>query len=114
MPELADSQESLEADWESLARNILRAELMRRGVSYARLVEALRAIGVEDSEAAIKNKVSRGRFTLVFFLQAMVAIGVDWVRLPGVDELARGIGLGQGGAQLLARGSGKPGGTNGN
>ena len=95
-----------DADWESLARNILRAELMRRGVSYARLVQALREIGVEDSEAAIKNKVSRGRFTLVFFLQAMVAIGADWVRVPSAQEMSGGVGLGHGGAQVLARGTG--------
>lgn len=25
-------------DWEALARSVLRAELMRRGLSYARLV----------------------------------------------------------------------------
>jgi Domain of unknown function (DUF6471) len=92
-----------EADWESLARNLLRAELMRRGLSYACLVEALAAIGVEETEAGIKNKVSRGRFTLVFFLQAMVAIGADWLRLPGAEELSRGIGVGDGGAQALAR-----------
>jgi hypothetical protein len=29
------------------------------------------------TEAAIKKKVSRGRFTFVFFLQTMAAIGVD-------------------------------------
>ena len=92
-----------DADWESLARNLLRAELMRRGLSYARLVEALAAIGVDETEAGIKNKVSRGRFTLVFFLRAMVAIGADWLRLPGADELSRGIGVGDGGAQTLAK-----------
>lgn len=92
-----------EADWESLARNMLRAELMRRGISYARLVEALRVIGVEDTEGAIKNKVSRGRFSFVFFLQAMVAIGADWMQVPGSAALLQGQGLGQGGAQTLAK-----------
>ena len=72
-----------EADWESLARNMLRAEIMRRGISYARLVEALAAIGVEDTEGAIKNKVSRGRFSFMFSLQAMVAIGAEWMQVPG-------------------------------
>lgn len=96
-----------EAAWESLARNMLRAELMRRGLSYARLVEALAAIGVEETEAGIKNKVARGRFTLVFFLQAMAAIGVDWLQAPGLAAIGRGEGVGVGGAQALAkRGSG--------
>lgn len=92
-----------EADWESLARNMLRAELMRRGLSYARLVEALAVIGVEETEASIKNKVSRGRFTFVFFLQAMIAIGADWVQVPNAAALEGGEGLGHGGAQELAK-----------
>lgn len=92
-----------EGDWEALARNMLRAELMRRGISYARLVEALAAIGIDETEAAIKNKVSRGRFTLVFFLQAMAAIGVDWMQVPTVADLAQGRGIGDQGAQQLAK-----------
>lgn len=97
-----------DAGWEALARNMLRAELMRRGLSYAKLVEALRAIGVEETEAGIKNKVSRGRFTLVFFLQAMVAIGADWIQVPAMARLKLGEGLGNGGAQELAKGTGAP------
>lgn len=97
-----------EDGWESLARNFLRAELMREGMSYARLVEVLAAIGVEETEASIKNKVSRGRFTFVFFLQAMAAIGAEWLRLPGMDALLRGEGIGHGGAQFLARDRGRP------
>jgi len=100
-----------EGDWESLARNLLRAELMRRGLSYARLVEALGALGVEETEASIKNKVSRGRFTLVFFLQCMVAIGADWLQVPGLEALLRNEGLGKAGAQELARGKGTPAGV---
>ena len=92
-----------EADWETLARNMLRAELMRRGLSYAKLVEALAAIGVDETEAAIKNKVARGRFTMVFFIQAMAAIGADWLRMPGMVAIGRGEGLGVGGAQMLAK-----------
>lgn len=98
----------VEAEWESLARNMLRAELMRRGLSYARLVEALAAIGVQETEAAIKNKVSRGRFTFVFFLQTMAAIGTDWMQIPSVAELAVGQGVGDYGAQELAKKSTGP------
>ena len=92
-----------DAGWESLARHMLRAELMRRGLSYAKLVDALKAIGVDETEAGIKNKVSRGRFTLVFFLQSMIAIGADWIQLPNAAGLTRGEGLGPSGAQELAK-----------
>ena len=56
-------------------------------MSYARLVEALAAIGVEETEASIKNKVSRGRFTFVFFLQAMAAIGAEWIQVPTTNQI---------------------------
>jgi len=97
-----------EAEWDSLARNMLRAELMRRGMSYARLVEALALIGVEETEAGIKNKVSRGRFTFVFFVQAMIAVGAEWLQLPAAAEVARGEGFGDNGAYSLARGRKPP------
>lgn len=90
-------------DVEALARNLLRAELMKRGWSYARLADALRELGVEETEASIKNKVSRGRFTFVFFLQAMIAIGADELKLPRLEALMRGEFDGAGAAQRLAR-----------
>ena len=92
-----------EPAWDSLARNLLRGNLMTRGISYARLVERLAEIGVVETEASIKNKVARGRFPLAFFLQAMAAIGVEWVHVPSLEALARGEGLGSHGAQELAR-----------
>lgn len=93
----------VEADVESLARNLLRAELMKRGWSYARLADALRELGVEETEASIKNKVSRGRFTFVFFLEVMIAIGADDLKVPRLDALLRGEFGGTGAAQKLAR-----------
>ena len=47
----------------------------------AQLVEKLAAIGVVDSEPNIRNKLSRGKFTAVFLLQCLEAIGVEKVYL---------------------------------
>jgi hypothetical protein len=82
-------------DWESVAKNLLRGQLMTKGLSYARLAEELAAIGVEETEVSIKNKVGRGRFTFMFFLQAMAAIGTNRILLPSVEELKRGHGRGK-------------------
>lgn len=68
-------------DWESRAKGLLKAELKRRNVTYADLVEKLAAIGVEESEPNVRNKLSRGKFTAVFMLQCFDAIGVQQVRL---------------------------------
>jgi hypothetical protein len=62
-------------DWTKKAKNLLKSELKRKGVSYAELVEKLEAIGIHDSERNIANKMARGTFTAVFFLQCLEAIG---------------------------------------
>jgi hypothetical protein len=45
------------------------------------LVDALAKIGVDDTEVNIRNKVSRGMFTAVFFVQCLEAVGASEVRL---------------------------------
>lgn len=68
-------------DWELLAANLLKVELKRRGVTYAQLVEKLSAIGVDDKEVNVRNKLSRGKFTAAFLLQCLRAIGTEQLRL---------------------------------
>jgi hypothetical protein len=70
-----------EREWEDRVKGLLKAELKRRGVTYAELVGKLADIGVMDSEPNIRNKISRGKFTAVFLLQCLSAIGVDRVDL---------------------------------
>ena len=60
---------------------ILKAELKRKGVTYNHLVERLAVVGVVDSETNIRNKLARGKFTAVFFLQCLEAIGTSSLRL---------------------------------
>ncbi len=70
-----------EKEWEDRVKNLLKAELKRKGVTYAELVGKLAAIGVHDSEPNIRNKISRGKFTAVFLVQCLEAIGVENVRI---------------------------------
>lgn len=77
-------------DWKAFAKGLLKAELKRRAVSYADLAAKLAAIGVTDSERNISNKISRGGFSAVFFLQCMEAVGCSTIHLntsaaPGLD-----------------------------
>jgi len=64
-------------EWEDHAKGLLKAELKRRNISYADLVKKLAEIGVEESEPNLRNKLSRGKFTAVFMLQCLSAIGCD-------------------------------------
>lgn len=70
-----------EIDWTARAKNLLKAELKRRGVSYRELAEKLTVMGIPESERNIANKISRGGFTAAFFIQCMVAVGAQTIRL---------------------------------
>jgi len=61
------------------AKGILKAELKRRGMTYADLVERLAQHGVIENEANLRNKISRGSFTAAFFLQCLIAVGCEHV-----------------------------------
>jgi hypothetical protein len=68
-------------DWQALVKGILKAELKRRNLSYADLAEKLATVGVKDEERNIANKIARGSFTAVFFVQCLEAIGCQVVHL---------------------------------
>lgn len=68
-------------DWKTAAKNILKAELTRKGVDYETLVKKLNELGVEENYNSINTKINRGTFTFQFFLQCMKAIGVSDIRL---------------------------------
>lgn len=72
--------------WEKEARGILRAELTRRKLSYKVLAARLEDIGIQETEKAIANKVARGTFSFVFFLQCMRALGIQKVDLSPLDD----------------------------
>jgi len=69
------------SDWETKVKGLLKGELKRRGVTYAQLVDKLAAVGVVDSEPNIRNKLARGKFTAVFMVQCLKAIGAENIRL---------------------------------
>ena len=70
-----------ESEWATDVKRLLRAEMTRRGVTYEQLTERLAAIGVHDSATNIRNKVARGKFTAVFLIQCMEALGCRTIRL---------------------------------
>jgi len=68
-------------EWEDQVKGLLKAELKRRNVTYLQLVEKLKELGVVDSEPNIRNKLARGKFTAVFLVQCLEAIGASSLRL---------------------------------
>ncbi len=76
---------TLEKDWNSEAKGILKAEIARRHLSYKDLVEKLHAMGVTETEANLRNKISRGGFSAGFLIQCLAAIGAHTVRIHEAD-----------------------------
>ena len=70
-----------EREWAHRARRFLRAEIKRAELSYAELAQRLKEHGLEETEASIANKLSRGTFAATFFLATMKAIGRQTVNL---------------------------------
>ncbi|WP_284164681.1 DUF6471 domain-containing protein [Frigidibacter sp. SD6-1] len=70
-----------QTEWETKAANLLKAELKRKGVTYAQLVEKLAAMGIEEKEVNVRNKLSRGKFTAAFLLQCLSALGSSLLHL---------------------------------
>ena len=75
----------MDDEWTSRVKGILKAEIARRHLTYADIVEKLAAIGVKETDVNIRNKISRGGFSAAFFEQVLVAIGAHTVRLHEVD-----------------------------
>ena len=71
----------LTVEYETRAKNLLKGELKRRGLTYAQLAEKLAAIGVSENERNLNNKISRGGFTAAFLLQCLDAMEARTVQL---------------------------------
>ena len=65
-----------QTDWERKAANLLKAELKRQGVTYAQLAER-----IDDKEANVRNKLSRGKFSAAFLLHSFHALNLENIRI---------------------------------
>lgn len=68
-------------DWSAYAKGVLRSEMTRRQISYADLKALLASDGVKETEANLRNKVSRGSFTAAFLFQCLAVMKVSNLHL---------------------------------
>jgi predicted amino acid-binding ACT domain protein len=73
-------------DWKEMATRLLRVEMQRSGVGFKELSRKLAELGIEVQGPQLSNKVNRGVFSFVFFLQCMRALDTDYIRIR--DEQA--------------------------
>ena len=70
--------------WEERAKRYLKSEMKKADVGYRELAERLKTHGLDETEASIANKLSRGTFAATFFLAALVALEVQGITLEDV------------------------------
>lgn len=68
-------------NWELRAKGLLKSELKKRDLTYSKLSEKLAAAGIVETPENIANKISRGKFSAVFLIQCLLAIGCRTLRL---------------------------------
>ena len=68
-------------DWNEEAKRLLKAEMARREISHQDLADRLNKSGLKATRASIDCKLSRGSFSASFFVQCLVVIGCQYVRL---------------------------------
>ncbi|MGC3965157.1 MAG: DUF6471 domain-containing protein [Rhodocyclaceae bacterium] len=81
--------------WQVEAKGILKAELQRRGVTYAKLARLMQANAMHETERSLANKISRGSFSFVFFLQVMRVLKVTHLSLAPTEAVASVLYSGQ-------------------
>lgn len=74
---------SVEDDYAERAKRMLRAEMVRNGVSYDDLADRLTALGLPETAVNLRNKLSRGKFTAAFLLAVCDALKVSTLHVSG-------------------------------
>lgn len=68
-------------EYETKAKNLLKGELKRKGITYSQLAEKLGEMGIQENERNLNNKISRGGFSAAFLLECLDAIKTNEIRL---------------------------------
>lgn len=66
---------------ESLPRNIIKAEMKRKGVSVKEMCTLLSDEGEILIETSFNNKISRGNFSALFFVKCMRVLKVSEIKI---------------------------------
>lgn len=76
------------ADWNGKVKCLLKAELVKRGISNSDLVNLLKGIGVHETKASVDSKISRGKFSACFFIQCLSAIGCHKIEIDEYKNIS--------------------------
>lgn len=67
-------------------RGVIRSEMARQQITYKDLLERLNSIGIEDTENNLRNKIGRGRFSALLFMQCLEVMGVETLSVSMLED----------------------------
>lgn len=70
-----------EKEWAVRVSRYLKGRLKQAGLGYKELAERLREHGMDETEAGIASKLSRGTFPATFMLACLAVLKQEGVRL---------------------------------
>lgn len=59
------------------AKQFLKSELTKRGITYSKLSEMMNERGYETNENSIRTKLSRGTFSASFLMEVADTLGAE-------------------------------------
>lgn len=65
------------------AKRLLKSQLEKNGVNYEELSHRLKKVGISIPPTILNRKINRGTFSAEFFVECLVALGVEELRLKG-------------------------------
>ncbi|MEM1153027.1 MAG: DUF6471 domain-containing protein, partial [Pseudomonadota bacterium] len=67
-------------------KRLLKSEMALKGVDYRALSARLAELGIHQSEANLRMKISRGTLGASLFVSIMLALGVRQIDMARVEE----------------------------
>jgi hypothetical protein len=64
----------------------LKAEMKRKGMTYSQVAAGLKALGLDETDASIANKLSRGTMSAAFLLSTLAALDLDGIQLKDLHS----------------------------
>ena len=68
----------VETPWTELASRTARGLLARKGASYQRVCDLMRASGIDESVRGVEGKINRGTYKASFFLRLLTVLGAEY------------------------------------
>lgn len=68
-------------DYNEKASNILKSILTRRNIKYHELATKLNRMGINETQSSVSNKINRGTFSFIFFIQCLEALNIRDFRI---------------------------------